>query len=94
MKNIYKYEFENGEVVKGFCNGKNYNGTIYINPINDDLEIDYKTSIKIENYDKNKLFFLSVTTKKYNEKINTVNTSKPHTVHSWMREMERIEKNN
>jgi len=67
---------------KGYWNGKNYAGVIYMNPLNEEtMEIDWRHSIKLP-FDPTKMAKLVKTTERYNAARRQMN--RPKSVEGWM----------
>ncbi len=78
--------------IKGYWNGKNYNGTIYINPLEEStMQINWKKSIALP-YDQAKIAIAGKSTRLYNETNNNNSSVLPTNVADWMRLMERTER--
>lgn len=89
---IVGYEISETKTLKGYWNGKNYNGVIYLHLLNEEtMEIDWKKSVKLP-YDISKMSKLVKTTEAYNNRQSINNNPLPTTVEGWMKLMERMEK--
>jgi hypothetical protein len=91
MTTIVGYKVSETQTLKGYWNGKNYNGTIYMNLLNEEtMVIDFKNSVKLP-YDLSRMSKMVKSTEKYNaSKVTTDHL--PTNVNDWMRLMEKSEK--
>jgi len=82
---IQQITLKNGEQFNGFWNCKKYNGVIYFNKSTDGTKagINWKKSLKINLSDVKSIL---------NVEIEETIINKPHTVESWMKEMEKSER--
>ena len=73
---------------------KNYNGYMYINPLNEEtMVIDWKNSVKLPVINE-KIFVAVKSTEKYNavQQAAKSSTTLPTNVHDWMKLMEKSER--
>jgi len=85
MAKLNKIEMKNGTSMVGYYNGKNYNGTIYINEYTA-KGIDWKHSTKINFAD-----VASITLYGNSDVITITTKTLPKTTAGWMAEMARCE---